>query len=165
MAGAGAFRVGLGYDIHRLIPNRPLILGGVRFESDLGLLGHSDADVVCHALADALLGACGLGDIGQHFPPTDPKWKDANSLDLLKRVAGMVADSGGKVQNTDITVVAELPRIAPQADRMKANLAGVLGIPASCVSIKATTNEGVGPEGRREAISATAVCLIAFDRA
>lgn len=157
--------MGLGYDIHRLVPGRPLILGGVRFESDQGLLGHSDADVVAHALADAILGAAALGDIGQHFPPSDAKWKDANSLDLIGRVVRMVADKGGRVQNADITVVAEKPRIAPSADLMRTRLAQALEVEVERVSIKATTNEGLGPEGRGEAISATAVCLVAFARA
>lgn len=165
MASSGALRVGLGYDIHRLVPGRPLILGGVRFESEVGLLGHSDADVVCHAIADALLGASGLGDIGVHFPPSDNKWKDANSLDILRRVVVMVAGQGGRVQNVDVTVVAERPKIAPQAAQMRTGLAETLGVEPGRVSIKATTHEEVGPEGRGEAISATAVCLIAFDRA
>ncbi len=165
MAATGALRVGLGYDIHRLVPGRPLILGGVRFESDLGLLGHSDADVVSHALADALLGASGLGDIGTHFPPSDPKWKDANSLDLLIRVAKLVADKGGTLQNADVTVVAERPKIAPQVARMRSLLATALAVDPELLSVKATTKEGVGPEGRGEAISATAVCLVSFARA
>jgi 2-C-methyl-D-erythritol 2,4-cyclodiphosphate synthase len=116
-------------------------------------------------VADALLGATGLGDIGQHFPPTDSKWKDANSLDLLKRVAAMALERGGVVQNVDVTVVAEEPRIGPRAAEIKALLAAALAVEPERVSIKATTNEGVGPEGRGEAISAMAVCLVAFTRA
>jgi 2-C-methyl-D-erythritol 2,4-cyclodiphosphate synthase len=155
-------RVGLGYDIHRLVEGRPLILGGVRFQSPRGLLGHSDADVICHALADALLGAANLGDIGQHFPPSDPKWKNANSLGLLEKVRELLAEKAGKLVNADLTVVAEEPRISPKAAEMKDLLARALGTSPDRISIKATTNEGLGPEGRGEAISASAICLVAF---
>lgn len=165
MAGPGALRVGTGYDIHRLTPGRPLLLGGVRFESRLGLAGHSDADVVCHALSDALLGAAALGDIGHHFPPSDPKWKDANSLDILRQVVALVAANGGRVSNVDITVVAEEPKISPVAELMRTRLAGALAVDVSRVSVKATTSEGLGPEGRGEAISAQAVCIVEFDHA
>lgn len=162
---APLFKVGLGYDIHRLVEGRPLILGGVPFPGPVGLLGHSDADVVCHALADALLGACNLGDIGVHFPPSDPKWKDANSLSLLKQVGQRLAEKGASLVNADITVVAEEPKIGPRAEEMKGHLAAALACAPHLFSIKATTNEGLGPEGRREAISATAVCLVSFARA
>lgn len=160
MDAAGPVRVGFGYDIHRLVEGRPLVLGGVHFESSRGLLGHSDADVVCHALSDALLGALNLGDIGMHFPPSDPKWKDANSLDILDQVARMVADRGGRIQNVDVTVVAESPKIAPRSLEMKRLLAAAMNLEVDRISIKATTNEGLGPEGRGEAISATAACLV-----
>ena len=155
-------RIGLGYDIHRLVEGRPLILGGVRFESPRGLLGHSDADVICHALADALLGAANLGDIGVHFPPSDPKWKNANSLGLLEKAGALVARRGGKLVNADLTVVAEEPRISPKAMEIKDLLARALGTTPDRISIKATTNEGLGPEGRGLAISASAICLVAF---
>jgi len=159
------WRVGLGYDIHRLAADRRLMLGGIEIPHDRGLEGHSDADVVCHALADAILGALSLGDIGRHFPPTESAWKDADSTELLARVMALAASKGARVANVDVTVVAEAPRLAPHADRMRERLAPILGVPPGAVSVKATTNEGLGPEGRGEAISARAVCLLQLDDA
>jgi 2-C-methyl-D-erythritol 2,4-cyclodiphosphate synthase len=153
-------RVGHGYDIHRLVPGRPLVLGGVRFAVDYGLDGHSDADALTHAVCDALLGAAGLPDIGHHFPNTDPAWKDADSQALLRRVAELVRERGFEPVNIDVTVVAERPRIQPQLAAMKANLARSAGIAPDAVGIKATTNEGVGELGRGAAIAAHAVALI-----
>jgi 2-C-methyl-D-erythritol 2,4-cyclodiphosphate synthase len=159
------WRVGLGYDIHRLAAGRRLMLGGIEIPHDRGLEGHSDADVVCHALADAILGALSLGDIGRHFPPTDSSWRDADSVELLTRVVALATSKGARVANADVTVVAEAPRLAPHADRMRERLAPVLGVATGAVSVKATTNEGLGPEGRGEAISAHAVCLLQLDHA
>lgn len=153
-------RIGYGYDIHRLQEGRKLILGGLNIPFERGLLGHSDADVVCHALTDAILGALALGDIGTHFPPSDSKWHNANSLHLLSEVWKMAESRQSILGNTDITVVAEEPRLAPYIEEMRRNLAKCLGAPVGRVSIKATTKEGLGPEGRGEAISARAVCLL-----
>jgi 2-C-methyl-D-erythritol 4-phosphate cytidylyltransferase/2-C-methyl-D-erythritol 2,4-cyclodiphosphate synthase len=153
-------RAGTGYDLHRLVPGRPLILGGVMIPSDLGALGHSDADVVCHALTDAILGAAGLGDIGRHFPDSDPRWKDANSIDLLRQVAGLVAGAGFVIGNVDVTVVLESPKIRDHVDSMRAAVAAAIGIDVACVSIKGKTNEGVDAVGRGEAIAAHAIALI-----
>ena len=155
-----SLRVGLGYDIHRTAPGRPLVLGGVRFESEWGLDGHSDADVLLHAIGDALLGAAGLGDLGTHFPPGDPRWKDASSLDLLRRIAALLAGAGAEIENVDAMLVAEAPRLAPHREAMCANIAGALGLTADRVSVKATTNEQLGALGRREGIAATAVALV-----
>jgi 2-C-methyl-D-erythritol 2,4-cyclodiphosphate synthase len=154
------WKIGFGYDIHRLVTGRKLVLGGVVIPHDTGLLGHSDADVVTHALSDAILGALNLGDIGTHFPPDDAKWKNANSLDLLRDIMAMARQRGASVVNVDVTVVAEAPRLAPFADQMRQALSEPLATHQDNISIKATTNEGVGPEGRCEAISATAVCLL-----
>jgi 2-C-methyl-D-erythritol 2,4-cyclodiphosphate synthase len=154
-------RVGLGYDIHRVAAGRPLVLGGVRFESEWGLEGHSDADVLLHAIGDALLGAAGLGDLGTHFPPGDPRWKDASSLDLLRRIAALLAQAGAAIENVDAMVVAESPKLAPHREAMVANIAGALGIEAASVSVKATTNEQLGSLGRREGLAAMAVALVA----
>ena len=156
------WRIGFGYDIHRLVTGRRLVLGGVVIPHEMGLLGHSDADVVCHALSDAILGALNLGDIGAHFPPDDPKWKNANSLDLLRDIMAMVRRRGARLVNADITVVAQEPRLAPFAEQMRKALAEPLATETDNISIKATTNEGVGPEGRCEAISASAVCLLSI---
>lgn len=153
-------RIGYGYDIHRLEAGRRLVLGGVTIPHETGLLGHSDADVVCHAVADALLGAVGKGDIGQHFPPSDERWKDADSISLLRSVWKMVSEGGARLVNADVTVVAEAPRLMPYIDLMRLNLALGMDADTDRVSVKATTNEGLGPEGRREGISASAVCLI-----
>lgn len=153
-------RVGMGYDIHRIAAGRPLVLGGVRFESEWGLDGHSDADVLAHAIGDAVLGAAGLGDLGEHFPPGDPRWKDASSLSLLERIAALVTGSGARIGNVDAMLVAEAPRIGPHRAEMAARLAGALGVPPASVSVKATTNEMLGALGRREGIAALAVALV-----
>ncbi len=153
-------RAGTGYDLHRLVDGRPLVVGGVTIPSDRGALGHSDADVVCHAATDAILGAAGLGDIGRHFPDTDPRWKGANSLELLARAAAMVANAGYEVGNLDVTVVLERPRIKDAIDEMRARVAKALDVDASRVSIKGKTNEGVDAIGRGEAIAAHAVVLV-----
>lgn len=153
-------RVGLGYDVHRVKAGRPLVLGGVRFESDWGLDGHSDADVLAHAVGDALLGAAGLGDLGEHFPPGDARWKDASSLDLLARIAALLAEKRARIVNVDAMLVAEAPKLAPHRATMCANLARALGITADAVSIKATTNETLGAVGRREGLAAMAVALV-----
>jgi len=152
------FRVGLGYDAHRLAAGRPLVLGGVTVPHPLGLLGHSDADVLAHALMDALLGAAGLGDIGRHFPDTDPAYKGADSVALLARVADLLRESGWEVVNADLTLLAERPRVAPLVPRMVERFEGVLG--QGTVSIKATTHEGMGAFGRGEGMAAMAVCLV-----
>jgi 2-C-methyl-D-erythritol 2,4-cyclodiphosphate synthase len=153
-------RVGIGYDIHRLKEGRPLMLGGVQIASSLGLDGHSDADVVIHALMDALLGAAALGDIGQHFPPGDPAFKDVSSVLLLRQVTQMLRVNGYRVGNVDVTVIAEQPALAPYVNTIRAGLADVLGIALRDVGMKATTNEGLGPEGRGEGISAQAVAVL-----
>ena len=153
-------RAGIGYDVHRIAPGRPLVLGGVRFESDWGLEGHSDADVLAHAIGDALLGALALGDLGTHFPPGDPQWKDASSLDLLARIRAMVEKHGGRIVNVDAAVAAEAPKLLPLRDAMRANLARALGIGVDRVSVKATTNERLGAIGRGEGIAAWAVAMV-----
>ena len=153
-------RVGIGYDIHRVEAGRPLVLGGVRFESEWGLEGHSDADVLCHAIGDALLGAAGLGDLGSHFPPGDPRWKDASSLDLLARIRALLERASAKIINVDAMVVAEAPKLAPHRAEMCANIARVLAVPPDRVSVKATTNEQLGALGRREGLAAMAVALV-----
>jgi 2-C-methyl-D-erythritol 2,4-cyclodiphosphate synthase len=144
---AGDVRVGLGFDVHPRDASRPLWLGGIRFEGEPGLAGHSDADVVCHALADALLGAVGLGDIGIHFPDDDPGTAGIGGLDLLLRVVALVADRGFEPVAFDATIVAERPAIAPHRDRIRANLADALGLPVEAVSVKATRPEGLGLSG------------------
>ena len=153
-------RIGLGYDIHRVLAGRPLVLGGVRFESEWGLDGHSDADVLLHALGDALLGAAGLGDLGEHFPPSDPRWRDASSLDLLTRIAVLLRQQGANIVNVDAMLVAEAPKLAPHRAAMCANIAGALGVEVNRVSVKATTNETLGAIGRREGLAALAVALV-----
>ena len=155
-----SLRVGMGYDVHRVEAGRPLVLGGVRFESAWGLAGHSDADVLSHAVGDALLGAAGLGDLGEHFPPGDPRWKDASSLDLLARIAGLLRERGARITNVDAILVAESPRLAPHRAAVCANIAGALGIEPDRVSVKATTNETLGAIGRREGLAAMAVALV-----
>ena len=150
----GGARIGIGYDSHRFAAGRRLILGGVEIEHDRGLEGHSDADVLTHAVIDAVLGAAGLGDLGTHFPPSDESWRDADSLDLLRTVVGMVS---GAVANVDATVICEAPRIGDERPLMERNLSEVLGAP---VSVKATTNEGMGFTGRGEGIACMAVALI-----
>ena len=154
------FRIGNGYDIHRLVPERKLILGGVLIPHELGLLGHSDADVLTHAVMDALLGALGLGDIGYYFPPDDPQWAGADSLKLLTQVRQVVAQQGWQVANVDTVVVAERPKLKPHIPAMQARLAAALGVMPSQVGVKATTNEGLGPVGREEGIAAYAVALL-----
>lgn len=153
-------RVGMGYDIHPFAEDRPLFLGGVEFLHARGLAGHSDADVLLHAICDALLGAAGLGDIGHHFPPGDPDYAGIASTLLLARVAGLLADHGWIVVNVDGTVIAERPRIGPQVPAMRARIAAALTIGEERVSVKATTNEGLGAIGREEGIAAMAVALI-----
>ena len=156
-------RTGLGYDAHRLVEGRRLILGGVEIPHSVGLLGHSDADVLTHALMDALLGAAADGDIGQHFPDSDPKWKDADSVELLRAVAARLASNGISIVNTDVTVVAEAPKLAPHIPAMRERLSAAMGVPVSAVSVKATTVEGMGAIGRREGISAMAIATISTD--
>ena len=153
-------RVGLGYDVHKVKPGRPLVLGGVRLESDWGLDGHSDADVLLHAIGDALLGAAGLGDLGEHFPAGEPRWRDASSLDLLMRIATLLRERGASIANVDAMLIAEAPKLAPHRVAMCANIARALGIEASRVSVKATTNETLGAVGRREGLAAMAVALV-----
>lgn len=153
-------RVGLGYDAHRLAPGRPLILGGVKIPYHLGLLGHSDADVLSHAMGDALLGAVGAGDLGTHFPDQDPAYKDISSLLLLEKIMRLVRDRGFRPVNVDATLVAEQPRLAPHIPAMKARLAPVLGLNPEDVNIKATTTEKMGFAGREEGIAAYAVVLV-----
>ncbi len=153
-------RVGIGYDIHRFAPGRRLVLGGVELPGETGLAGHSDADVVLHAIIDALLGAAALGDIGAHFPSDDPQWKDADSASLAERTLELVRDAGYAIENVDVTVIAEKPRLAPHLEGMRARTAAVLGISAVDVSVKASTNDEVGEVGRGEAIAAIAVALL-----
>ncbi|HVP39480.1 MAG TPA: 2-C-methyl-D-erythritol 2,4-cyclodiphosphate synthase [Candidatus Saccharimonadales bacterium] len=153
-------RVGLGYDAHPVAAGRPLVLGGVRIESDWGLDGHSDADVIAHAIGDALLGAAGLGDLGMHFPPGEPRWKDASSLTLLHEIVHLVRGRGFRIGNVDATLLAERPRLDPHREAMREKLAATLGIPADRVSVKATTNEGMGFVGRQEGLAALAVARI-----
>jgi 2-C-methyl-D-erythritol 2,4-cyclodiphosphate synthase len=155
-----ALRIGNGYDLHRLVEGRPLVLGGVTIPFAKGLLGHSDADAVCHAVTDALLGAAGVGDIGRHFPDTDPAFKDANSLTMLRAAAAIVEQAGFAVVNVDVVVVAQAPKLAPHADTIRANLASAMGCDASQVSIKGKTNEGVDSMGAGESIAVHAVALL-----
>jgi 2-C-methyl-D-erythritol 2,4-cyclodiphosphate synthase len=152
--------VGTGYDLHRLVEGRPLILGGVNVPSERGAIGHSDADVVCHAAIDALLGAAGHRDIGRHFPDTEPDWKDASSIGLLKQVAQMVWAKGFEIGNLDVTVVLERPKIKDLADQIRNRMAEALRIDVTRVSVKGKTNEGVDAVGRGEAIAAHAVALL-----
>jgi 2-C-methyl-D-erythritol 2,4-cyclodiphosphate synthase len=155
-------KIGIGYDIHRLAAGRRLVLGGIDIPFGAGLLGHSDGDALVHAVIDALLGALGEGDIGAHFPDTDPRYKDARSTGLLEAVVGLVRARGAEIVNVDSVVVAEEPKMAPHAAAMKTALAPVLGIPASSLGIKAKTNEGLGPVGERLAIACYAVALLRF---
>ena len=155
-------RIGNGYDIHRLVPGRQLILGGQRLEhpDGLGLDGHSDADVLVHAVMDALLGALSLGDIGKYFPPDDPQWKGADSLVLLEQVVALVAERGWRVSNLDTVVIAERPKLKPHIEAMRAAIAARMGLQPDQVGVKATTNERLGPEGREEGIACHAVALL-----
>ncbi len=153
-------RTGIGYDVHRLQPDRRLVLGGVEIAHELGLAGHSDADVLTHAVIDALLGAGGLGDIGQHFPDDDPRWKDADSLALLRSVAGQLGQAGWRVVNVDVTVMLERPAVGPHREAVQKNLAGALGVEVAQVNVKATTGEGMGFVGRTEGAAALAVAAL-----
>ncbi|MGI6248589.1 MAG: 2-C-methyl-D-erythritol 2,4-cyclodiphosphate synthase [Acutalibacteraceae bacterium] len=153
-------KIGQGYDVHKLVPGRKLIIGGVEIPFDLGLEGHSDADVLLHAVSDSLLGAAGLGDIGKHFPDKDPAYKDADSLELLKTVINMLSNEGYSVVNIDATVIAQKPKLAPYSDEMTNNIAQACLTGKESVNIKATTQEGLGFAGRMEGIAAMAVCLI-----
>jgi 2-C-methyl-D-erythritol 2,4-cyclodiphosphate synthase len=152
---------GIGWDSHRLVEGRPLILGGVTIPSDRGLHGHSDADVLAHAVIDALLGAAGLGDIGEHFPDTDPRWAGADSLDLLRAVVALVGERGLAVLHVDTTVVMERPKLGPHKAEIRAALAAALGVGAERVNVKATTGEGMGFVGRGEGVAALAVATLA----
>jgi 2-C-methyl-D-erythritol 2,4-cyclodiphosphate synthase len=156
-------RVGIGYDIHAVAKNRKLILGGVAFETDWGLDGHSDADVLSHAIGDALLGALALGDLGQHFPPSDPRWKDASSIHLLGLIRALLLGAGGRVINVDATVVAQEPKLAPKVSEMCRNIAQALHVGVGQVSVKATTNESLDALGRSEGIAAWAAALIEIE--
>jgi 2-C-methyl-D-erythritol 4-phosphate cytidylyltransferase / 2-C-methyl-D-erythritol 2,4-cyclodiphosphate synthase len=160
-AASVSARVGTGYDLHRLVEGRPLILGGVTVPSEKGLAGHSDADVLAHAITDAVLGAVARGDIGRHFPDTDPRWKGASSMAMLAHAVALAADAGFDVVNVDAVVIAERPKLAPHLDSIRANLAGVLGVDAARVSVKGKTNEGVDAIGRGEAMAAHAIVLVA----
>ena len=153
-------RIGHGYDVHKLVPERDLILGGVKIPFQLGLLGHSDADVLLHAVSDALLGAAGLGDIGRHFPDTDPQYKDADSLKLLKIVGQKVAAAGYRISNIDVTLIAQRPKVKDHISAMQENIAGTLNMDVGRVNVKATTEEGLGFTGKLEGISCHAVCLL-----
>jgi len=153
-------RVGSGFDLHRLEVGRPLILGGVELPWDLGLSGHSDADVICHALIDALCGAAGIGDIGTLFPDTDPRYKDARSLDLLREVAEHCRRARWAVENADVTLIAQAPKVAPYREAIRSNLAAALGVDAAAVGVKGTTTDHVGAIGRGEALAAQAVVLL-----
>ncbi len=153
-------RIGIGYDAHRLVEGRALVLGGVTIPHSLGLLGHSDADVLLHAISDAVLGATGLGDIGRHFPDTDPAWKGVDSRKILATVSELAREKGYGCVNVDAVVVAQKPKLASYMGDMRINVAECLGIPVEEINIKATTTEGLGPEGRCEGISAQAVVLM-----
>ena len=153
-------RIGQGFDVHQLVAGRKLVIGGVEIAHDKGLAGHSDADVLLHAICDALLGAAGQGDIGRHFPDTDARFKGIDSRELLRHVAKLLADRGRRVLNVDATIVAEAPRMAPHIPKMVDNIAADLGIPATHVNVKATTTEKLGFTGRGEGIAAQAVCLV-----
>ncbi len=154
-------RTGIGFDTHRLVEGRKLVLGGVSIEHTLGLLGHSDADVLTHAIMDALLGAIAEGDIGQHFPDTDPRWKGADSVCLLQAVVALLGRKGWGIVNVDATVLAERPKLMPHIPKMRERLATAMGVAIDAVSVKATTVEGLGAIGRREGISALAVATVA----
>ena len=153
-------RIGHGYDVHRLVEGRPLILGGVHIPYEKGLLGHSDADVLLHAVSDALLGAAGLGDIGKHFPDTDPQYKGADSMELLRVVVSRVKEKGYLVSNIDVTMIAQKPKLRPHIEAMEQNIAAAVGIPADRVNVKATTEEQLGFTGTGEGMRCHAVCLL-----
>jgi 2-C-methyl-D-erythritol 2,4-cyclodiphosphate synthase len=158
-------RIGQGYDVHALVPGRRLVIGGVEIAHDRGLAGHSDADVLLHAICDALIGAAALGDIGTHFPDTDARYRDADSRLLLRAVAQLLDRQGWRVVNIDSTIIAESPRMAPHIPRMRENIATDLGLSASAVNVKAKTNEKLGSIGRGEGIAAQAVALITWKEA
>jgi 2-C-methyl-D-erythritol 2,4-cyclodiphosphate synthase len=153
-------RIGHGFDVHRLVPDRSLVLGGVTIPYEYGLLGHSDADVLLHAVSDAILGALGLGDIGRYFPDTDPSYKGINSMLLLEHVVGLAHTRKFRVSNLDTTIIAQKPKLAPHVSEMVTNLAKVCQVPSGCVNVKATTTEELGYTGRGEGISAHAVVLM-----
>ena len=153
-------RIGHGYDVHRLVEGRDLILGGVRIPHETGLLGHSDADVLLHAVSDALLGAAGLGDIGKHFPDTDPQYKGADSLKLLQIVGEKVKDAGYRISNIDVTMIAQRPKLRPSIRMMEFNIAGALDLDVSRVNVKATTEERLGFTGQEQGMACHAVCLL-----
>ncbi len=155
-----SFRVGQGYDIHRLVEGRPLILGGVKIDYEKGLLGHSDADALLHAITDALLGAAGLGDLGRHFPDTDPAYKDADSRVLLSEAVGLVVKAGWAIVNVDATVIAQAPKLAPHMPLIRESVAKAIGIDLQRVNIKAKTNEGCDAVGQKEAIEVHAIALL-----
>lgn len=157
-------RIGMGYDVHRLVPDRDLIMGGVKIPYEKGLLGHSDADVLLHAISDALLGAAALGDIGKHFPDTDPKYKGISSLLLLEEVGKLLEEKFYFVENIDATIIAQAPKMRPYIDEMRANIAKALCIDIDQVNVKATTEEGLGFTGTGEGISAQAICLLVSPR-
>jgi len=154
------FRVGVGYDVHRLVPGRPLILGGVTIPFAKGLLGHSDADVLLHAITDAMLGAAALGDIGTHFPPSDMRWKGADSGDLLRRTVTLCAEAGWRVANVDATVVCEMPKLLPHIPAIRARIAALLGLTIGEVNVKGKTSEGMGFTGTGEGMATYAVALM-----
>lgn len=153
-------RIGMGYDVHRLTENRKLIMGGVEIPYEKGLLGHSDADVLLHAIMDALLGAAALGDIGKHFPDTDPQYKGISSIALLKKVGGLLEENFFMIENIDATIIAQAPKMRPYIDTMRQNIAEALGITLEQINVKATTEEGLGFTGTGEGISAQAVCML-----
>lgn len=153
-------RVGMGYDVHKLVENRKLILGGVEIEHEKGLLGHSDADVLLHAIMDSILGALALGDIGKHFPDTDEKYKGADSMKLLEHVYNLIKEKGYAIGNLDATIIAQAPKMAPHIQKMRENIARVLNTDINNVNVKATTEEGLGFTGNKEGISAQSICLL-----
>lgn len=157
-------RIGMGYDVHRLVPDRDLIIGGVKIPHELGLLGHSDADVLLHAIMDALLGAAALGDIGLHFPDTDEKYRGISSLKLLEETGKLLEENMFFIENIDATIIAQAPKMRPHIDAMRKNIAETLGIDISQVNVKATTEEGLGFTGNKEGISSQAICMLSSPR-
>ena len=153
-------RIGMGYDVHRLVEDRALIIGGVEIPYEKGLLGHSDADVLLHAIMDALLGAAAMGDIGKHFPDTDPEYKGISSLVLMEKVGELLREDGFIIENIDATIIAQAPKMRPYIDSMRENIARVLEVDVSCVNVKATTEEGLGFTGSGEGISSQAICML-----
>lgn len=160
VGSGGDHRVGVGYDSHRFAAGRPLVLGGVRIQSDVGLAGHSDADAISHAVTDAILGASGLGDIGEMFPDTDPANKDRDSIEMLEAAVRRVSAAGYVVGNVDVNVIAEIPRLAPERERIRSRLAAALGVDSSAISVKGKSNEGMGWIGRREGLACIAVASL-----